>query len=34
MVLTVDSTPPAELVERMRGEGFDDARVIELGPET
>jgi D-3-phosphoglycerate dehydrogenase / 2-oxoglutarate reductase len=33
MVLTVDSTPPAELVERIRAEGFDDARVIELGPE-
>jgi len=26
--------PPAELVERIRAEGFDDARVIELGPET
>jgi D-3-phosphoglycerate dehydrogenase / 2-oxoglutarate reductase len=34
MVLTVDSTPPAELVERIRAEGFDDARVIELGPES
>jgi D-3-phosphoglycerate dehydrogenase len=33
MVLTVDSMPPAELVERIRAEGFDDARVIELGPE-
>jgi D-3-phosphoglycerate dehydrogenase len=32
MALTVDSTPPAELVERLRGEGFDDARVLELGP--
>jgi D-3-phosphoglycerate dehydrogenase / 2-oxoglutarate reductase len=32
MVLTVDSMPPAELVERIRAEGFDDARVIELGP--
>jgi D-3-phosphoglycerate dehydrogenase / 2-oxoglutarate reductase len=34
MVLTVDSMPPAELVERIRVEGFDDARVIELGPES
>jgi D-3-phosphoglycerate dehydrogenase / 2-oxoglutarate reductase len=33
MVLTVDSMPPAELMERIRAEGFDDARVIELGPE-
>jgi D-3-phosphoglycerate dehydrogenase len=32
MVLTVDSRPPAELVERIRAEGFDDARVLELGP--
>jgi D-3-phosphoglycerate dehydrogenase len=32
MALTVDSVPPAELVERLRGEGFDDARVLELGP--
>ena len=32
MALTVDSAPPAELVERLRGEGFDDARVLELGP--
>src|SRR5207248_3140475 len=32
MALTVDSPPPAELVERLRGEGFDDARVLELGP--
>jgi D-3-phosphoglycerate dehydrogenase len=32
MVLTVDSMPPAELVERLRTEGFDDARVVELGP--
>jgi D-3-phosphoglycerate dehydrogenase len=32
MVLTVDSMPPAELVERIHAEGFDDARVIELGP--
>jgi D-3-phosphoglycerate dehydrogenase len=31
MILTVDSMPPAELVERIRAEGFDDARVIELG---
>jgi D-3-phosphoglycerate dehydrogenase len=33
MVLTVDSMPPPELVDRLRAEGFDDARVIELGPE-
>jgi D-3-phosphoglycerate dehydrogenase len=32
MVLTVDSPPPPELVEWLRGEGFDDTRVIELGP--
>ena len=31
MILTVDSMPPDELVERIRAEGFDDARVIELG---
>jgi len=30
MVFAVDSKPPAELVERIRAEGFDDARVIEL----
>ena len=30
MVLTVDSMPPPELVERIRAEGFDDARVVEL----
>jgi hypothetical protein len=32
MVLSVDTAPPADLVERIRAEGFDDARVIELGP--
>jgi D-3-phosphoglycerate dehydrogenase / 2-oxoglutarate reductase len=32
MVLTVDSSPPVELVERFRAEGFDDVRVLELGP--
>jgi D-3-phosphoglycerate dehydrogenase / 2-oxoglutarate reductase len=32
MVLTVDSPPPADLVERIRAEGFDDARLLELGP--
>jgi D-3-phosphoglycerate dehydrogenase len=31
MVLTVDSVPPPELVGRIRAEGFDDARVVELG---
>ena len=30
MALTVDSPPSPELVEQLRGEGFDDARVIEL----
>ena len=32
MALSVDSAPPVELVEWLRGEGFDDARVLELGP--
>jgi D-3-phosphoglycerate dehydrogenase len=32
MALTVDSMPPPSLVERIRAEGFDDARVLELGP--
>jgi D-3-phosphoglycerate dehydrogenase len=31
MALSVDSDPPQELVERFRGEGFDDVRVIALG---
>ena len=31
MALAIDSEPPAELVERIRGEGFDDARFILLG---
>jgi D-3-phosphoglycerate dehydrogenase len=31
MALSVDSQPPPELQERIRGEGFDDARVIALG---
>jgi len=30
MVLTVDSMPPPDLVERLRDEGFDDARVVVL----
>jgi D-3-phosphoglycerate dehydrogenase / 2-oxoglutarate reductase len=30
MVLSVDTPPPPELVERFRSEGFDDARVLEL----
>jgi D-3-phosphoglycerate dehydrogenase len=30
MALTVDTPPSPELVEQLRGEGFDDARVIEL----
>jgi D-3-phosphoglycerate dehydrogenase len=32
MVLTVDSMPPPDLVEQLRAEGFDDARVVELAP--
>ena len=32
MVLSVDSPPPAELVERLKSGGFDTARVLELGP--
>jgi len=31
MALAIDSEPPAELVDRIRGEGFDDARFISLG---
>ena len=31
MALSIDSAPPPELQERIRGEGFDDARVIALG---
>jgi D-3-phosphoglycerate dehydrogenase len=30
MVLTIDSQPPEQLVERIRAEGFDDARVLSL----
>jgi hypothetical protein len=30
MVLTVDTEPPAELVEALRGAGLDDARVCRL----
>ena len=30
MVLSVDSMPPPDLVARIRSEGFDDARVVEL----
>jgi D-3-phosphoglycerate dehydrogenase len=33
MALTVDSMPPPELVDRIHAEGFDDARVLELGAE-
>ena len=32
MALTIDSPPPDDLVARIRAEGFDDARVLELGP--
>src|SRR3954449_4560132 len=31
MALSLDAEPPAELVEAIRGQGFDDARVIRLG---
>jgi D-3-phosphoglycerate dehydrogenase / 2-oxoglutarate reductase len=31
MALSIDSTAPPELVERVRTEGFDDARFISLG---
>ena len=31
MALSIDSAPPPELQERIRGEGFDDARFITLG---
>jgi D-3-phosphoglycerate dehydrogenase len=31
MVLSVDSPPPPELVDRIKSEGFDDARVLQLG---
>ena len=32
MALSLDSEPPPELVELVRAEGFDDARLISLGP--
>jgi D-3-phosphoglycerate dehydrogenase len=32
MVLSVDTRPPDDLVERIRADGFDDVRVLELGP--
>ena len=31
MALAIDSEPPPELVDRIRAEGFDDARFIALG---
>jgi hypothetical protein len=31
MTLAIDSEPPPDLAERIRGEGFDDARFIQLG---
>jgi D-3-phosphoglycerate dehydrogenase len=31
MALAIDSEPPPELAERIRGEGFDDARFITVG---
>jgi len=30
MALAIDSEPPPDLVERVRGEGFDDARFISI----
>jgi D-3-phosphoglycerate dehydrogenase len=30
MVLSIDTPAPPELVERLQGEGFDDARFISL----
>ena len=30
MALSIDSEPPAALVDRIRGEGFDDAQFIDL----
>jgi D-3-phosphoglycerate dehydrogenase len=30
MILSVDSPPPSELVERLKSGGFDDARVLQL----
>jgi len=31
MALSLDTTPPPDLVESIREEGFDDARIIDLG---
>jgi D-3-phosphoglycerate dehydrogenase len=31
MVLSVDTPPPDDVVEHIRAEGFDDARVVQLG---
>jgi D-3-phosphoglycerate dehydrogenase len=33
MALSLDSEPPAELVEAVRAQGFDDAHVIRLAGE-
>ena len=30
MALSIDTEPPADLIETVRGQGFDDARVISL----
>jgi hypothetical protein len=30
MALAIDSEPPPELVQRIRGEGFDDASFIAI----
>jgi D-3-phosphoglycerate dehydrogenase len=32
MVLSLDASPPSDLVERLTTSGFDDVRVLELGP--
>jgi hypothetical protein len=32
MALSLDTEPPPELVEAVRAQGFDDARLISLGP--
>jgi D-3-phosphoglycerate dehydrogenase len=31
MALSLDAEPPPDLVEAVRGQGFDDARLIRLG---
>jgi hypothetical protein len=31
MALSLDAEPPLDLVDAVRGQGFDDARLIRLG---